>query len=97
MHLEHFLEIKKRGESVVDDGVDYKSIPEIKRSAKFVHAKFSYYLALRGSKRFGLINVPTKCRIRLLRDWIIRFCLSTISFFFYDANIYGIYLYYMTS
>ena len=48
---------------------------------------FLDYLALRGSKRFGLINVPTKCRIRLLRDWIIRYRLSRISFFIYDANV----------
>ena len=48
MHLEHFLEIKKRGESVVDDGVDYKSIPEIKRSAKSVHAKKWLYGVQKG-------------------------------------------------
>ena len=48
---------------------------------------FLDYLAQRGSKRFGLKNVPTKFQIRLLRDWIIRFCLSRISFFIYDANV----------
>ena len=40
MHLEHFLEIRKRGE-IVDDGVDYGSDIEIKSSGKSVHAKFS--------------------------------------------------------